>query len=83
MAGMSDKRKSGAALPLFTAASLLLLGLAVAYVAGYYGLGRRIGDGKHWRTFRAHWLVTIYRPAAYVESAATGEEIKVGYWDWP
>ncbi len=82
--GMNEKRESGTGLPLIVVASLLFLGLAAAYVAGYFGLSRMISNGdEHRRTFRAHWMVTIYRPGAYVESAMTGKDVDTGYWNWP
>ena len=42
---------------------------AIIYVGGYFVLGDfREGEGKLVRTFRAEGLVTLYEPAAVVES---------------
>ena len=51
------------------------------YVAGYFALSESmpgLTPGSHYRVFPSKWLTTIYKPAAHLESAVTGEQIDAG-----
>ena len=64
--------------PLVGIAGGLLVMLATSYVVGYFHLcPRKVEDGNElYRCYRYRWAATIYQPAAYVESAATGKEVQ-------
>ena len=81
----STRRIAG---PLAAGLLLLILALAATYAAGYLMLGERreiggIGAGiagtTQVRAFRQKWLVTLYQPAAAIESVLVGERIKLVY----
>jgi hypothetical protein len=54
---------------------------AAFYVVGYFALSESmpgLSPGSHYRVFPSPWLTTIYKPAAHVESAVTGEQVDAG-----
>src|SRR5262245_43624943 len=68
----------------FTAASIwaavLILALPImGYVAGYFWLGKwEFVDAFFYvRTYRWPWLVTIYKPAGWIESQFVGRRVYV------
>jgi hypothetical protein len=70
----------------FLTAAMLVFALVVvpmAYVGGYYGLpthtstglGSFGGNPAVWRVYRHRWQVTVFEPAARVDSWVTGNEV--------
>jgi hypothetical protein len=61
---------------------LVLAALLGAYAGGYYGLSERNvviqpnGPGGLLRLYRFGWLAITYRPAAWIESAVTGQRVE-------
>ena len=52
--------------------------LPVSYLAGYFFLSKHSPGATpehRCRMFRSRWLVSIYKPAAKVESTVTGDKV--------
>jgi len=61
---------------------VIMILLAVSYTAGYFALSRSSPGATpehRCRIFRLKWLASIYKPAAKVESAVTGDKVST-YW---
>jgi hypothetical protein len=80
MRGMSEERKSNSVIVAVSVA-LVLGALATAYVVGYFTLPNRTQSAiERFRGFRYEWQITIYRPAARIESLVTGMETHLWHW---
>ena len=76
---MSERKRVNPTAVACLVIALLLPGL---YVAGYFGLSVKhpgpVAD-SFCRIYRSKWQAEIYKPAAKVESAITGDDV-VTYW---
>jgi hypothetical protein len=76
-----NKRRSVSAITVSCLVIALVLPLVI-YVTGYFALSRPMPGAfaDAWcRCYRLKWQVEIFKPAAKVESAVTGNEIST-YW---
>lgn len=75
---MSERRVSATAIVLIVVAILL----PAIYVAGYFALSKHSPGATaedRCRMYRLNWQAQIYKPAAKVESAVTGDTVST-YW---
>ena len=82
--------RTSTAAPILTLVVILLASL-LAYFGGYFWLGVRTqGQGKNLagvpveytqRIFHHDWQISIFAPAAWVESAATGHTVTLHRWE--
>jgi hypothetical protein len=84
---MERSRESTTTVALTATGVLALAVLTASYIVGYFALcdAPRKEDARYpvqYRTYQAQWLATLYRPAAYVESLATGRDVETAYWSW-
>jgi hypothetical protein len=79
MDGMTSHPSTAA--PILAALAIVLVTLAV-YTAGYFGLGQRMDSPYNnprrvERSYSQRWLVTIFRPAAWIEQKVRGCDVYV------
>jgi ABC-type molybdate transport system permease subunit len=77
-----DDRRSTMQAPLMAAALLALL--LIAYVSGFYLLGR-IGTvgAVRFHIYKSQWLSVVFTPAAQAESMILGREVYAAYTEEP
>ena len=83
--------------PLILACLAFVCVLLLTYVGAYVSLGKKqdvfLATSSYWiepvagrpvisRTYKSHWLVTLFRPASYVESMLRNKEVHVQFDDF-